>query len=103
MAFEIETHPEAAEELREALAWYADRSARAPTRLLREYDEHVAIIRSNPDGIRLIYRQYRRLNLSRFPYAIIFRLRQRSIFIIAVMHERRHPDYWKSRIDDDQA
>ena len=103
MAFEVETHPEALEELDEALEWYNRKSSRAPDRMLREYDEHVAAIRRTPERFRFVYREYRQLNLDRFPFAIIYRLRQESIFIIAVMHERRHPDYWKHRMDDDQA
>lgn len=102
MAFEVETHPEAVAELDKALRWYAQRSDRAPECLLREYDAHVAKIRRSPDSVRFIYREYRRLNLDRFPFAIVFRVGQQRIFIIAVMHERRHPDYWKHRIDDDR-
>jgi len=101
MPFEVITHPEAADELREALQWYGRTSTRAPDRLLVEYDAHVAQICQSPDSIRFIYREYRRLNLDRFPYAIIYRIREREIFIIAVMHERRHPDYWKRRIERD--
>jgi plasmid stabilization system protein ParE len=102
MDFEVETHPEALEELDEALGWYGRESSRAPGRMLREYDEHIAAIRRTPDRFRLVYREYRRLNLDCFPYAIIYRIRRRTIFIIAVMHERSHPDYWKHRIDEDQ-
>lgn len=101
MLFEVITHPEAADELREALQWYGRTSARAPDRLLAEYAAHVAKICHSPESIRFVYREFRRLNLDRFPYAIIYRIREHEIFIIAVMHERRPPDYWKRRIDDD--
>jgi toxin ParE1/3/4 len=45
---------------------------------------------------------YRRINLNRFPYAIIYRPDGDDIYVIAVMHEKRHPDYWKHRIENDQ-
>jgi toxin ParE1/3/4 len=103
MHFEVETHPEAAEELRAAVRWYAERSYQAPSKLIREYDAHVSKIVRSPDGVRFVHGAYRRLNLARFPFAIIYRLRADTIYVIAVMHEKRHPDYWKHRIADDDA
>lgn len=100
MALEVTTHPEALEELDEAMAWLARDSDRAPQRLLTEYDACIAQIKSRPESFRFVYRLYRRLNLKRFNYAIIYRLRGEDIFVIAVMHQKRHPNYWKHRIDD---
>jgi plasmid stabilization system protein ParE len=40
----------------------------------------------------------RRWNLRHFPYALIFRRVDDVIEIIAVMHARREPEYWKSRL-----
>lgn len=39
----------------------------------------------------------RRFLVHRFPYAILYRTTSTAIQIIAAMHLRRHPDYWKSR------
>ncbi len=71
--------------------------------MLAEYDAHIAKIVERPESFRPIYSSYRRLNLHRFPYAIIYRIRARDIYVIAVMHEKRHPDYWKHRIEDDRS
>jgi plasmid stabilization system protein ParE len=40
----------------------------------------------------------RRINLSVFPYYIIYLIRPDGIFIAAIAHSSRHPDYWKSRV-----
>ena len=103
MAYEVTTHPEALEELDQALEWLAKGSNWTPVRLLSEYDSHVAQIKQRPESFRFAHQGYRRLNLHRFPYAIIYRLRASDIYIIAVMHQKRHPDYWKHRIEDDIA
>jgi hypothetical protein len=34
---------------------------------------------------------------------VIYREEADAIYVIAVMHEKRHPDYWKERIDEDET
>jgi plasmid stabilization system protein ParE len=41
---------------------------------------------------------FRRKRVKRFPFNIIYAVEEERIVIIAVMHQRRHPDYWKDRI-----
>ena len=101
MPYEVITHPDALEELRDAMSWIRKCSDWTPDRPLAEYDAHVQKIRGAPDTFRFIYRDFRRVNLNRYPYAIIYRFRANSIYVIAIMHEKRHPDYWKHRIEDD--
>jgi toxin ParE1/3/4 len=101
MPCDVITHPDAAEELEAALTWLGKRSDWTPDRLLAEYDANIQKIKKAPDTFRFIYREFRRVNLDRYPYAIIYRFRSNSIYVIAIMHERRHPDYWKHRIEDD--
>jgi plasmid stabilization system protein ParE len=40
----------------------------------------------------------RRCRLKRFPYSLLYRADPEEIVIIAVMHNRRRPAYWRSRI-----
>ena len=40
----------------------------------------------------------RRCRVKKYPYGIIYQIRQDRILIVAVMHLHRHPDSWKSRI-----
>ena len=39
----------------------------------------------------------RRLALRRFPYSIVYRQRDEAIDVIAFAHQRRRPEYWRSR------
>ena len=34
----------------------------------------------------------------RFPYGVVYQEREGRIFIVAVAHQRRKPDYWLKRI-----
>jgi hypothetical protein len=41
----------------------------------------------------------RRLILARFPYKLLYSIESDYIYVIAVAHRRRSPDYWIDRID----
>jgi plasmid stabilization system protein ParE len=36
--------------------------------------------------------------MKRLPYGIVYRLREETVEIVAVMHLSREPQYWVSRI-----
>lgn len=102
MAYEVITHPEVLEELDEAMTYLQGRSLWSAERLLGEYDSHIAKITASPSGYHFVYREYRRINLKRFSYHVIYRVRDTSIYVIALAHDKRHPDYWKHRIQDEE-
>lgn len=39
----------------------------------------------------------RRMTLSRFPYSVLYRTRAGEIFVVAIAHQRRRPEYWRRR------
>lgn len=41
----------------------------------------------------------RRKGVAGFPYGVIYYTTDSEIVIVAYAHERRHPGYWKHRID----
>ena len=45
-----------------------------------------------------VRKNIRRCRLKRFPYSLIYRANTEEIVVIAVMHSRRRPDYWRSRL-----
>lgn len=40
----------------------------------------------------------RKLLVRRFPYLIIYRVEQARVLVLAVGHQRRHPDFWLKRL-----
>ena len=40
----------------------------------------------------------RRCQTRRFPYGIIYQIREKKILVVAVANLHRKPDYWKDRI-----
>jgi plasmid stabilization system protein ParE len=90
-------HPEAEAEFLAAIDWYEDRTRGLGARFAAEI--HAAIQRSiaMPTAWPVVAKDIRRVLASRFPYGVLYIPRQESITILAVMHLRRHPDYWRAR------
>jgi plasmid stabilization system protein ParE len=65
------------------------------------FDEVVSAARMICDFPELwpkVRKNIRRGRLKRFPYSLIYRPGPEEIVIIAVMHNRQRPNYWRSRI-----
>ena len=91
-------HPEAVVELEEAVAWYAERSVRVARSFEEAVESGVRSIQSHPSRYAFLRKTGKRaFRVPRFPYLVIYEETSQHIWIDAVAHEKRHPDYWKSR------
>jgi plasmid stabilization system protein ParE len=62
--------PEALADLREALLWYQDKSARAGARLYTDLQKILTSIQARPQSYAKRDAIFRRANLHRFPYTL---------------------------------
>ncbi len=99
--YDLRTHAEADIELDEALRYLSERTLWQATRFADALHTALKQIRTRPEGSHFVWREFRRYNINGFSYALIYRQQGREVFVIAVMHQKRHPDYWKHRIEDD--
>ena len=88
--------PEAEAEALEARSWYEARRAGLGTEFGAEVDAVVARIVDSPLGFPRVHGETRRAVLSRFPYALYFRMTDDNIVILAV-HGRQDPSRWQKR------
>ncbi len=93
-------HRAAQAEFNAALAWYAARSLDAADDFADLIAAGIRSIRERPEawpmwpgrvGVRVRV-------LRRFPYSIVYVVREQHLVIIAVAHQSRRPDYWLSRL-----
>lgn len=95
---EVLFHRLAVDELRGALQWYAERSAKTHERFRAAIFEAVERIAAHPKLPSPIVAHFRYVRPRRFPYVIIYEVRSDGIpFVIAVAHVSRRPSYWRKR------
>ncbi len=81
----------------EASEFYESRQGDLGKRFLESVRSLINQIRINPGIFKTLNNNIRIAKTSIFPYSINFREKDDSLEIIAVMHMKRKPGYWKSR------
>ena len=92
-------HPEAQAELDAAVAWYESQSPGLGLDLQAEVEAAVRMIQQQPQ-LHSLYKntRCRKRILQRFPYNLFYIELADAIWIVAVAHHKRKPDYWTGRI-----
>jgi plasmid stabilization system protein ParE len=90
-------HVEARAEADAAAAFYREKQPRLAQHFLDDLEEALGRIQRHPQAHRRVEGRYSEVPGAAFPYGVIYRLRPDFIEIIAIMHLRRAPGYWKER------
>jgi toxin ParE2 len=85
-------------ELQEAVDYYEDRRPGLGEELAAEVRATIDRILLNPTAWAKLSANVRRCRLRRFPYALIYQVEPDRMLVVAVMHLRRDPVYWRSRL-----
>ncbi len=93
-------HPGAEEEYREAAAWYEDQSSGLGTAFVAAVDAAILIIFRDPGRFQIVGEGVRVFRLKRFPYYLYFGFDsvRGHLRFYGVVHHRKRPDYWGSRV-----
>ena len=90
--------PLAAKEFEEAFDYYEAQEIGLGERFRIEIWSAINIIECYPESGEEVRPKIRKISIRRFPYKLIYSLRDNVIYIIAVAHGYRQPDYWINRI-----
>lgn len=90
-------HPEAEEEFSAAIEYYEERETGLGYDFSVEIFTTIHNVTTHPDAWPVVEEDIRRCLVNRFPFGILYSIEPNGIFIIAVMHQRRRPGYWKNR------
>ncbi len=93
----LEFDPEAIQETRAARAWYGARSEKAEKAFLVELREAIRKLRESPERWPKFAHGARRIVLHKFPFSLVYRVRESMIQVIALAHDKRRPGYWRWR------
>lgn len=94
----VEFHPEALEELERAKVWYDGQRPSLGESFFQEITTAISSIRETSNAWPEYQRGTRRFLVHRFPFAIIYSQRASGLLVVAVMHLKRRPGYWQSRL-----
>lgn len=98
MSRELFFRPEANLEINEAADWYEERGRGLAVEFLRILDACIESIRRNPEFHPKVHGEARRAVLRRFPYSVIYVVREEEVVVIACFHGRRDPKSWQDRL-----
>jgi toxin ParE1/3/4 len=92
-------HPEAKTELRLSAKWYHSQQKGLGGEFRAEVEAAVSRIQTSPEAFGMIKDEIRCHMVHRFPYGVLYKIYPDSIYIVAVMHLHREPEYWKNRLE----
>jgi hypothetical protein len=95
----LKFHPAAAEEYLRATAYYAQINRRLAKRFHSEINRLIQDIKSSPNRFNQFEPPAQRHLSDVFPYAIIYLNEPDYIWVLAVMHLKRQPNYWQHRLN----
>ncbi|MBX3243230.1 MAG: type II toxin-antitoxin system RelE/ParE family toxin [Acidobacteria bacterium] len=97
MTKDVSLHPLAQRELNDSIRFYNSVSKNLAADLLAQFESASAFIRDNPLSTTVVLDDIRKKRLRRFPFNIIFAIREGSIRILALAHHSRKLFYWAGR------
>ena len=94
---QIRWHREARIEADEAASFYGERQPGLDRRFLDILEDALHRISRRPQMYPKVEVDIHKCRLPRFPYGVIYRAKPEAVEILAIMHLKREPGYWKAR------
>jgi len=91
-------HPDAEKEFLEAIDYYESCQPGLGEDFYSEVNAAIQRILDFPEAWPVLDGDVRRCLTYRFPYGILYSMEKQNIYILAIMHLRRAPNYWISRL-----
>jgi toxin ParE1/3/4 len=93
----IRIHAEAEAEFLNSVDFYSDDSARNAEGFIREIEEELDAISLFPERYPIFEYGARAKILKRFPFSVVYRVKENEVHIVAIEHQSREPGYWRER------
>jgi plasmid stabilization system protein ParE len=91
--------PPAEEEMAEASRFYENASSGLGNDFLDDVQRVLADLCRQPEIGQPVEGTMRRMLLHRFPFSLIYTVEKEGLLVVAVSHQRRRPDYWRTRVE----
>jgi len=90
-------HPLIADDLASATGYYDDVSLDLGNRFRSSVRQSLKSIQEYPESYGVIHQQIRAAIMDRFPYVVLFELRENTVFILSIVHAASDRDGWFDR------
>jgi toxin ParE1/3/4 len=91
-------HPAALLEASDAIEYYNREVVGLGDDFFEEIRATIKRMEESPRQFSRLSGSARRAKLNRFSYGVVYLIQQERIWIVAVMHLKRRPGYWKIRL-----
>jgi plasmid stabilization system protein ParE len=96
VGLEVVFRPQAEDEALEVRRWYESRRPGLGQEFSEELNASIQRMAAGPLVFPRAHGEIRRAVLSRFPYAVYFRVAEAAVVVLAI-HGRQHPSRWRRR------
>ena len=100
MKYCVIVSPEAENDLKEIFSWYEDNRIGLGYDFLLQVDAGINFVKRNPEIHPIEYKGTRKHLIKKFPYKIIYLVKEEEIIVLAVLHGKRSFELLKSRLDN---
>jgi plasmid stabilization system protein ParE len=90
-------HPDVGIDVKGSYEWYEERSKGLGVRFISELEHAYEAITLFPHTWASFEHGFRRYILPHFPFSVIYKETATAVYVLAVMHNSRKPEYWKDR------
>ncbi|MCB1176035.1 MAG: type II toxin-antitoxin system RelE/ParE family toxin [Leptospiraceae bacterium] len=94
--------PSAKEDIKESYQYYEEQKEGLGAEFLDEVNEKIQEIVEKPEKYSKYYKNVRKTSLKRFPFNILYTIKEKLVAIIGVWHKRREPGKLEKRIDKEK-
>lgn len=90
-------HPEARAEVSQSVEFYEARLNGLGLRFLSAVEQTAERISASPEAGPPLEGGFRKRIVPGFPYSVIYRVLEDYVYLVAVAHQHRRPNYWRQR------
>ena len=98
---EVRYDDEALQEAKNAAHWYENQEDGLALRFLEKWKQAEDRMAFAPELNRVFVDDLRSCRFEIFPFKMLYRIVSKDVLqVVAVMHMKRRPGYWRSRLDN---
>ena len=98
MTYSVLLLEEAENDVEQAASWYEQQSSGLGYAFLEIVSSTIEAVGRNPLAYPLVYRDVHRALMRKFPFAIFFRINDKNVAVVSVMHVSRDLAKWQQRV-----